>query len=158
MKGRLLLFGALLALGGCAETTFQDMLGVGKEAPNENLVRTNPPLSVPPDMNLRPPSGTTGDVRADAAPVAAARPLPAPGAGGPAAGGAVKTAARGTGNASVPAFYDIYTKHGINIRKPDGSLRPVAELNKELARKQREMKRRENPNYGTIFNIGSLWK
>src|SRR5262249_37271816 len=46
------------AVAGCSETKMQDLLGSGKDAtPNEAEVRVNRSLSMPPDLNLRPPSG-----------------------------------------------------------------------------------------------------
>ena len=148
---------ASLLLAGCSESAFMDTLGIGKQVPDERLVSTNPPLSVPPDMQLRPP--------ADAAPV----PQQA-------------AAAANDGNLSSPQSLDavptpgesqqpvtingkpvskadeIYVKHGINPYKPDGTHKTVVELNRELAAKIREEKKRKNPKYGTIFNIGELFK
>src|SRR5262245_55138390 len=49
---------AVLAVAGCSETKMQDLLGSGKDTtPDESQVRINRSLAMPPDLNLRPPSG-----------------------------------------------------------------------------------------------------
>jgi len=50
---RLALLGALLALTGCSGAA--DALGLGRNAPDEFAVVDRPPLSMPPDFELRPP-------------------------------------------------------------------------------------------------------
>jgi Protein of unknown function (DUF3035) len=45
----------LLPLGGCAQGSVQDVLGMGKRAPDEFAVVKRAPLIVPPDFELRPP-------------------------------------------------------------------------------------------------------
>ena len=53
---------AALAVAGCSETKMQDLLGSGKDAtPDESQVRINRNLAMPPDLNLRPPSGETSE-------------------------------------------------------------------------------------------------
>jgi hypothetical protein len=44
-----------VALGGCARGSVQDVLGMGKRAPDEFAVVKSAPLIVPPDYDLRPP-------------------------------------------------------------------------------------------------------
>jgi hypothetical protein len=50
----LIIAGPLL-LGGCAQGTVQDALGMGKRAPDEFAVVKRAPLIVPPEYDLRPP-------------------------------------------------------------------------------------------------------
>jgi hypothetical protein len=57
MKGTTLSLAVLLVLGACTETQFADTLGVGKSTPDENEVRVNQALSMPPDLQLKQPSG-----------------------------------------------------------------------------------------------------
>ncbi len=53
--GLLVVAGAFaLVIGGCSET--KDMLGLTKKAPDEFAVYSRPPLSLPPNYSLRPPS------------------------------------------------------------------------------------------------------
>jgi hypothetical protein len=42
-------------LAACSETSVMDAFDAGKATPNEGLVTTNRPLSMPPDMALRQP-------------------------------------------------------------------------------------------------------
>ncbi len=49
---------SLTVLAACSGSTVKDTLGIGRSAPDEFRVVSRPPLSVPPQFNLRPP-GTT---------------------------------------------------------------------------------------------------
>lgn len=155
----------LLLLAGCAETTFQDTLGIGKSAPDETKVRTVQPLSVPPDLDLRPPAPGSDTAMAEAGSVNNPSALAAPpdaktAASTPASGAASIPAARTASAGRKPRgdFYDVYRKHGIEIYRADGKRKPISQLNRELAQKLKEQRRKQNPRYGTIFNIDSLWK
>jgi hypothetical protein len=46
---------ALLPVGGCAQGSVQEALGMSKRAPDEFAVVKRAPLIVPPDFELRPP-------------------------------------------------------------------------------------------------------
>ena len=153
-----------LALAACSETAFQDTLGIGKSAPDETKVRTVQPLSVPPDLELRPPAETAANDTTGAPTQPASTPStalaapPVDGAPAPGGGNATTGQAPGEKPQARSSFYDIYTRHGISLYHPDGTRKKIVELNRELADKLREEKRRKNPNYGTIFNMGSIWK
>lgn len=161
-KRTLLLALPCLALAACSETTFQNTLGIGKSAPDETRVRTVQPLSVPPDLELRPPERNASTAPANSVASSANGALAAPpAADGPKPGTGPRQADKQTAaNPQEPSssFYDIYRKRGISLYHPDGRRKKIAELNRELAEKLKEEKRRQNPNYGTIFNMGSLWK
>jgi hypothetical protein len=47
-----------LAVSGCSGNTVKETLGLTRNAPDEFRVVSRPPLSVPPQFNLRPPSAT----------------------------------------------------------------------------------------------------
>lgn len=47
---------SLFTLTACGGGTIKDTLGIGRKAPDEFRVVSRPPLSVPPQFNLRPPS------------------------------------------------------------------------------------------------------
>ncbi len=147
---------ATLLLAGCSESSFMDTLGIGKQVPDERLVSTNPPLSVPPDMQLRPPAETVPEPRQAAAAANDSN------LSGPQSLDAVPTPGESQpmtiNGKPVSKADEIYVKHGINPYKPDGTHKTVVELNRELAAKIREEKKRKNPKYGTIFNIGELFK
>jgi len=51
---------SFLALTACAGNDVKDTLGLTRHAPDEYRVVSRPPLSVPPQFNLRPPA-TPGD-------------------------------------------------------------------------------------------------
>ncbi len=134
-------------LAGCSETKFLDSLGAGKSStPQETGVQTGNNLAMPPDLQLKAPgtvtetyqpnkvaaapAETTGN---DAAPVA---PLPV---------------------AQVPK-QDIYAQYGVSKNKPDGTAKTREELQAELKQAMLKKKQQTDPNYGTIFNIGSVFK
>lgn len=153
MKPVLALFAAL-ALAGCSETQFADAIGAGKNSPDETVVARGHALSMPPDLQLPPPgSGPDSAAYAEAAPApeTKAAALPAPGDAAPAT-----AAAPGPATASAPV-QDIYAHYGIAKTNPDGTPKPKTQLYKELRAAQLAEKRKTNPNYGTIFNIGDLF-
>jgi hypothetical protein len=158
---------AALAVAGCSETKMQDLLGSGKDAtPDETQVRVNRNLAMPPDLHLRPPSGETAEYGepnkvASAAPpaqqpavdLAQASPEPLqtataqpPASQSPAAGG------------TEPPKQDVYEKYGISKTGPDGKPKSENQLYKELRAAQLAEKRKSNPNYGTIWNMGNVFK
>lgn len=52
---KVLLMLAPLLLAACGGGSIQDTLGLNREAPDEFTVVSRPPLTVPPEFNLRPP-------------------------------------------------------------------------------------------------------
>jgi hypothetical protein len=128
---------AALAVAGCSETKMQDLLGSGKDAtPNESEVRVNRNLAMPPDLNLRPPSGEITEY-GEPNRVATAQPP-----------------AQGT----EPPKQDVYERYGISKVGPDGKPKTENQLYKELREAQLAEKRKTNPNYGTIWNMGNVFK
>lgn len=154
---------AALAVAGCSETKMQDLLGSGKSAtPDETQVRTNRNLAMPPDLNLRPPTGEVAEdgqlnTMASAPPPAEpamdqAQPAPEP--------QPVKTASANpppAQGAEAPE-QDVYEKYGISKVGPDGKPKTENQLFKELREAQLAEKRKANPNYGTIWNMGNVFK
>ncbi|MDX2073290.1 MAG: DUF3035 domain-containing protein [Alphaproteobacteria bacterium] len=53
----------LLLLAACGETTVKETLGIDRRAPDEFRVVSRPPLSVPPQFDLRPPGINGVDVQ-----------------------------------------------------------------------------------------------
>jgi Protein of unknown function (DUF3035) len=53
---------------------------------------------------------------------------------------------------------DAYQKFGISKTRPDGTPKTQAELDRELLEAVRAEKRKQNPNYGTVFNMGRVFK
>jgi len=160
----LIAFGGVVA--GCSETGFQDFIGAGKYAPDETQVAVNQPLSVPPDLQLRPPSNEPQQV------ASAPRPIEQPASGdlqqpqdiglspqdqpaAPPAQAQPQQPPQQLANAGQPQ--DIYARWGVSRHHPDGTEKSQLELNEEMRRKRDEVKRQEDPNYGTIWNLGSVW-
>lgn len=167
----LVVMGGLAA--GCSETGFQDFFGAGKYAPDETQVSTNQPLAVPPDLQLRPPSeeapqavasqdaqatyqpqdlatapGSDEGPSPSAEPYQQAQPQPQP---------AQPQPVQPQQQASAEAEQDVYARWGISRYHPDGREKTQVELNAEMRQKKLERERQKDPNYGTIFNMGSIW-
>lgn len=140
-------------LAGCSETQFADWMGAGKNAPDESSVRVNQSLAMPPDLQLRPPSSTTleedGSLNTTAAASQAAA-VPNPQV-------ASTTAATPPAPTAAVPQQDVYAKYGISKTNPDGTPKDQQLLWKELKAAQLAEKRRANPNYGTIMNIGEIF-
>lgn len=51
---------AAMLLTACQGNSVRDVIGLDKSAPDEFRVVSRPPLSVPPQFNLRPPGDTNG--------------------------------------------------------------------------------------------------
>ncbi len=139
---------AAISLAGCG-VSMRDYLE--KETPAQSTaVRSD--LTMPPDLRL-PPPGTTA-------------PAPDPGAGlgdqvaltapPPAAPSAPARAAPPAAGAT--AADSVYTEAGISLTKPDGTRKTDAELRAELQQYYLAQKKAKNPNYGTVFNIGNIFK
>jgi hypothetical protein len=140
---------AALALAGCAPSSVLDIFGAGKSsAPQAGAVPQGNNLAMPPDLQLKAPAETASqdyqpntvgspppgnDVALAAPAPVVARPAPAP----------------------AP---DIYEQYGISRTNPDGSPRDKAVLEKELKAAMIAKKRQANPRYGTIFNIGNIFR
>lgn len=158
---------AALMVTACAETAVQDLLGSGKSsAPDASQVTASQSLAMPPDLQLRaPPEGEAHDNQAGAVqtvqpdePVstASAQPLPAPvDASQPAI--PEPTTTTGTQTVAVEAPQDNYARYGISKTYPDGKPKPQRVLFEELKKAELAEKRRTNPGYGTIWNMGDLW-
>jgi hypothetical protein len=150
---------AALAIAGCSETKMQDLLGSGKDAtPDEAQVRVNRSLAMPPDLNLRPPSGDTtedgvpnqvANVQPPAQPATdQAQPSSKP----------MQTASAQPGQGAEPPKQDVYERYGISKVGPDGKPKTEYQLEKELHDAQIAEKRKANPNYGTFWNMGNIFK
>lgn len=128
-----------LLVSGCS-TSMGDLLG-GDEPATQTNARAAPDLTMPPDLQLNPPgtvAQTPAETQVAAAPEEdfsqpAATPAPAP---------------QG----------DVYERNGISKTHPDGKPKTDAELKEELRQVYLAKKKQGNPNYGTVFNIGNIFK
>ena len=130
-------------LAGCGNT-MRDYLE-RETPPQQAAVRQD--LTMPPDLRLPPPGSAPlaepaspdlydgGDMAAAAPsePLAPAAPRPTPEQG-------------------------IYEKAGISLTRPDGTKKTDAELRAELREYYIAQKQAKNPKYGTVFNIGNIFK
>jgi hypothetical protein len=55
---KLLITCSLITLSACSSSTVKDTLGINRKAPDEFRVVSRPPLYIPPQFNLRPPSSS----------------------------------------------------------------------------------------------------
>ena len=176
---------ALPLLAACSETSVMDAFDAGKSTPDENLVSTNRPLSMPPDMALRQPGAANAPAPSNGLSVEQgqrglatyqAPPPPQPSYQPPAAQQpawqnstpspapepapqqqAYAPSAPAPQVSTVKPQDKIYYDNGINPYNADGTRKTQSILNEALRQKSLETKRAENPNYGTIFNMGEVW-
>jgi hypothetical protein len=148
---------AACAVSACSETAVQDMLGSGKASvPDSSQVTVGQSLSMPPDLQLRAPSEAPVENTqvAAAQPVGTVQPVQPVSSSPP-----DPQALAGTQTASTePPKQDVYVRYGISKTYPDGKPKPDRILIKELHDAQLAEKRRANPNYGTVWNMGELFK
>jgi hypothetical protein len=122
-----------------------------KETPAQSTaVRSD--LTMPPDLRL-PPPGTTAPAPDPGAELGDQVALTAPPPAAPSAPTRSAPPAAGV----TPAD-SVYTEAGISLTKPDGTRKTDAELRAELQQYYLAQKKAKNPNYGTVFNIGNIFK
>ncbi|MDE2384398.1 MAG: hypothetical protein KGO53_07250 [Alphaproteobacteria bacterium] len=147
-------------LAGCSAAA--GLLDPKSNVPSASGVPVGNPLVMPPDLQLATPGATT-DAYQPNGPVASATP---PATAKPVKNAAVATAtapATGNlyGNAAAPAAPgtgDIFDQYGISKLKPDGTPKTPVELQKELSAAMIKKRRLQNPSYGTIGNIGAIFR
>ena len=135
-------------LSGCATASLLDVAGFGKSmAPNETAVRSGQNLAMPPDLQLRAPKGPVTEDYVPNTAATGADPLST-------------SAAPQKLAAATPAqpAGDVYERNGISKFRPDGTPKTDAELRAELKAVYLAKKRQTNPGYGTIWNIGNIFK
>jgi len=158
-----------VVLAGCSEVSFKDAFDMGKVAPDETQVQQNQALTMPPDLQLRAPGGGAvpqAPVASSAPPVSTQPPqygqVP-PNAAQPQYDtqpqrqASVPPNVPPTAQPTVPV-QDVYARNGISRVRPDGTPKSNAELIAELRAQKQKRQRESNPNYGTVFNLPSVWK
>jgi len=148
LSGVLAMSLVLAGCGGASRLLGGMGLGSSSPAPEAPVVRTGNNLALPPDLQLRPPGTVTETYQ----------PSPAPAA-------PVETASLDDGlYAPVPTTpppavkKDIYAEYGISKTKPDGTPKLEGDLRAELKQAILKRKRETQPGYGTISNIGNIFK
>ena len=138
-----------IALTGCGNA-MRDMLE--KDTPAQTTAMRGD-LTMPPDLRLPAPGTTAPAPDPGAVDTQAALTAPPPAAAAPAP---AKVASAPAANPSDPN--SIYTNAGISLYKPDGTKKTDSELRDELQQYYINQKKAKNPNYGTVFNIGNIFK
>ena len=151
-----LLVATATGLAGCGSTMSSYL---EKETPAQTAaVRSD--LTMPPDLRLPQPGTTAAAPDTGAAQVSRQASLTTPPAAAPSSpvqsGAAATTTAAATPPSNSPD--SVYTQAGISVYKADGTRKSDAELRKELQDYYRAQKKAQNPNYGTVFNIGNIFK
>ena len=111
-------------------------------------------LTMPPDLRLPAPGTTAALPDPGAVDTQAALTAPPP---------AAAPAAKAATAAAVPAAPangpdSVYTNAGISLYNPDGTKKSDQQLRNELQAYYIAQKKAKNPNYGTVFNIGNIFK
>jgi hypothetical protein len=143
-------------LAGCSAGSLLDpKVGATRAA----AVPVGNDLALPPDLALRAPGATT-DEYVPNGPVSSADSQVA-GLDNPDAGietpAPTRTKTRAAPAAPGQQPVDNFTKYGISKTNPDGTPKNPQQLHKELKAAMLLEKRRANPGYGTIRNIGSIF-
>ena len=141
------------ALTGCG-STMRNYLERETPTNTAGVAPIRQDLTMPPDLRLPEPGTTTA--MPDPGAVNSTAALTAP---PPAAAPATKT----TTAAAVPADpaggpESVYTNAGISLYNADGTKKTDQQLRQELQAYYLAQKKAKNPNYGTVFNIGNIFK
>lgn len=131
-----------LSVSGCGSMSVSSLLGDDK--PSATQAQVAPDLAMPPDLQLRPPGQTTAYIET----TTAAAPVTQTAA-------TVPTTTTAASVAQPQA--DIYERYGISKFNPDGTPKTQQQLQAELKKAAILKKQQQNPNYGTIFNIGNIF-
>jgi hypothetical protein len=143
-----ILVGLALALQAC--TSASSLLNNKSAVPQASNIRVGNALAMPPDLQLPPPGQTSdgyqpNDIAETA--VAQTRPIKK-----------VSTAGLPPLATLSAAKPDIFDQYGISKFKADGTKKTTTELSNELRAAMVKKKREANPGYGTIANIGNIFK
>jgi len=154
----LIVCGLVAVLAGCSNSGMSLLSGKG-QVPQAANVPVGNQLAMPPDLSLAQPTATSDAYQPNGyvAPInQPATPKMAPpsqvASTAPSNniyGGAAPAAPAGTG--------DVFEQAGISKTKPDGKPKTAVELNKELSAYYMAKKKQQNPSYGSVGNIGSIF-
>jgi hypothetical protein len=145
-----------LLLAGCSSGA--GLLNGKETVPTAASVPVGNSLAMPPDLQLAPPNGTSDAYAPNGAVASAAATPAAPTTRKQAALAATNTSLYGGTPAAAAPPGDIFAQYGISRTKPDGTQKSQQQLNQELADAIRKKKQQTNPNYGTVSNIGAIFK
>ena len=120
-----------------------------RKDPPEIQAASNHSLTMPPDLRLPPPGSAPEATSQAAAPAYNDTTYDAPGTSQSVAAAPAQTNQYGD---------DVYANAGISVYKPDGTRKTDGELREELRLYHINKKKQRNPNYGTVMNIGNIFK
>jgi hypothetical protein len=142
---------AVALLAGCSAGSLLDPKA---GATRTTAVPVGNDLTLPPDLALRAPGATTDDY----VPNGPVESLDSQSAGlDDGLSAPAPTRARTAAVAPAEERVDNYAKYGISKTNPDGSAKNPQQLSNELKAAMLAEKRRTNPGYGTIRNIGAIF-
>ena len=118
----------------------------------QNQVQVGNNLAMPPDLQLPPPGQPTAATYQPSVPQAPANAVAAAPKAGAGAGLYGYTAPTST------RAQDLYASYGISTLNPNGTQKNRDQLKQELKRAVIAKKRQTNPNYGSIANVGNIFK
>lgn len=144
-----------MALAGCGNSMRSYL---EKDTPSQTTAMRGD-LTMPPDLRLPQPGTTAPAPDTSAMSNQAALTAPPPPEAAATAPAKVASAPATTAPAANPNDPNsVYTQAGISIYKADGTKKTDAELRRELQEYYIAQKKAKNPNYGTVFNIGNIFK
>ncbi len=129
-----------VVLTGCG-STMRNYLE--KDTP-EQTAAVRQDLSLPPDLRLPPPGSAPAAAEPSVYDSTNAAAVPAP--------------ANPSASARRDPATTIYEQAGISLYKPDGTRKTEIELREELRKYRLAQKQQSNPNYGTVFNLGNVFR
>ena len=141
-----------LGLGGCSNA----MRGYLEHDTPEQTAAVRQDLSMPPDLKL-PPPGSGADLSADAM-APAAKPGKTAALSQPQLAAASPTQGTIAPSAKPSATDSVYQQAGVSLYKPDGTRKTDYVLQEELRQAYIAKKKSQNPNYGTVMNVGNIFK
>lgn len=147
--------GLAFGLGACSSAS--SLLNSKSSTPQATGVQVGNNLAMPPDLQLPPPGQTTdayqpniGSESVNAADSSFDAPVTSK----------KKTSTAGLPKLATlpPAKPDVYQQYGISRTNPDGSARTPDQLREAVRLAILAKKKQANPGYGTIANIGNIFK
>lgn len=134
-----------LVVTGCGSMSISRIMG--NDSPSVQQAQARQDLTMPPDLQLKAPGTVTSEVQQTAVAEPVTRTAAAP-----------QTLGTGNPSQSSQTEGDIYERNGISKVRADGTPKSDSELKAELKKVYLAKKQQQQPNYGTIFNIGNVFK
>jgi hypothetical protein len=134
----------LSAIIGCSPRATSELLN---DTTSTQTAQANPDLSMPPDLRLPQPGSAPPPA---AVPVTPAKPAKS-------AYAAPVNPVQGASAGAAQPQGDIYDQYGISKVNADGTKKSDDQLREELRQVIIARKKQQNPNYGSVYNIGNIF-